>query len=207
MTDDEILSEDDVLERFSARVEQEERRKEAEQAFINLLIQQTHDAGAFHNCPDQDGLYHIVELALRLALTCHKQEGRGPVNGYGIASKFIQAVRRHVENHERDKRANERYAEQKKLLPPRPEPEPREAIKPCHGCGSDKLTICARPTFRSQATPGRIVRCRTCGRKAEFDTPERGPDVRASRDARDRSGVAQWNRSTVADMQPMPGRD
>lgn len=114
MADDEIISDEDVLARFSARVEEDVRRKKAEQDFINLLIQQTHDAGAFHSCPDRDNLYNIVELALRLALTCHKQEGRGPVNGYGIASKFIQAVRRHVEDHEREKRADAERARQKR---------------------------------------------------------------------------------------------
>jgi len=96
--------------------DEEWARRQAEQDFINLLIQQTFDAGAFDLCPDRDNLYNIVELALRLALTCHKQDGQGPVNGYGIKTAFVKAVRNHKEDHERDKLANKRYAKRKKAM-------------------------------------------------------------------------------------------
>lgn len=76
-------------------------------------------------------------------------------------------------------------------------------LRPCHHCGNDRVTFYARPTRRSKNKPGRIFLCRSCGWEAVFDTPERDSDANETRLARDASGIAQWNKASVANMRPL----
>jgi hypothetical protein len=89
------ISSDEAIARWKEQADEETRQKKARQEFVNQMIDCLFKIEAFHLCPDESDLERIAELAVRLAHTCYKQEGRGPVGGYGIASKFRDAVRKY----------------------------------------------------------------------------------------------------------------
>ena len=78
---------------WAEEVGRQVRLKNAGQEFVNEMIDCVFKIQAFEGCPDKSKLYEIVRVAVRLAHTCFKQEGKGTVRGFGVKDAFIKVVR------------------------------------------------------------------------------------------------------------------